>query len=87
MAIPDLVRDSRLADLSQLVRQGYRSLVIVPYHSNSEDGVFYLLDPVPRAAQLEDDVAFYSFFTSLLPLALMHLEPGSHAAAVGVDTE
>ena len=87
MAIPDLVRDSRLVDLNQLVRQGYRSLVIVPYHSNSEDGVFYLLDPVPRAAQLEDDVAFYSFFTSLLPLALMHLEPGSHAAAVGVDTE
>ena len=72
--ISDLVRDARMSLMTPLIKIGYRSLLIYPYQSPIEDGVIYLVDPVPRNARLEDDLVCYSFFSNLLPLALWHLE-------------
>ena len=85
LAIADLVRDPRMADLGNLIKLGFRSLVILPYQSSFEDGVFYLLDPVPRSSRLIDDLEFYNFFTNLLPLALLHLDSSSSVAVVDVQ--
>jgi hypothetical protein len=80
LPIADLIRDPHLGELGGLIKAGFRSLLVLPYKSAQEDGVIYLLDPIPRSEKLTDDVVFYNFFANLMPLALMQLKSEPDAA-------
>jgi hypothetical protein len=85
IAVGDMVRDPHMGELGGLIKRGYRSLLILPYRSAMEDGVLYVLDPVPRSGKLTQDLVFYSFFSNLLPLAIMQLEDA--VTAVEIEPE
>lgn len=81
-AIADLVRDPDIGSLGSLIKAGHRSLLILPYRTPLEEGMLYLVDPVPRSSRLADDLVFYAFFTNLLPLAVAQLEEPVSVAVV-----
>lgn len=74
VVVQDMIRDPLIGDLGGLIKQGARSLIVLPYEGVCENGVLYFVDPVPTSGVLKDDMPFYDFLANLLPLAILHLD-------------